>query len=192
MSRRKILAILAIAVAGIGWYLFRPEKLFVNQTVSESFPSASATVAASTTSSTVALYRGHFNGVAHKTNGVATVYKLPDGKRVLRLSGLETSNGPNLKLYLVAAADATDSDTVKRAGFVSLGTLKGNRGDQNYDVPAGIDFNKYRAVTIWCRRFGVNFATAPLQPASTSGDRTQPASTVGVIFATAPLLQRPR
>jgi hypothetical protein len=49
---------------------------------------------------------------------------------------------------------------------VELGALKGNQGDQNYDVPESVDLGKYRAVTIWCRRFSVNFATAPLAPAS--------------------------
>ena len=53
-----------------------------------------------------------------------------------------------------------------RAGFVELGKLKGTDGDQNYEVPADLDLGKYRAVTIWCRRFGVNFGTAPLTPAS--------------------------
>jgi hypothetical protein len=51
---------------------------------------------------------------------------------------------------------------VKNAGYVEVGKLKGNVGDQNYDLPAGVDLNKYKAVTIWCNRFSVNFATAPL------------------------------
>jgi hypothetical protein len=66
----------------------------------------------------------------------------------------------------VAAADASDDETVTKAGFVELGKLKGTEGDQNYDIPAGLDLEKYRAATIWCRRFSVNFATAPLTPAS--------------------------
>jgi len=40
--------------------------------------------------------------------------------------------------------------------------MKGNTGDQNYDVPVSVDFAKYQAVTIWCARFNVNFGTAPL------------------------------
>jgi hypothetical protein len=71
-----------------------------------------------------------------------------------------------VRVYLVAANDATDDETVTKAGFVELGKLKGTMGDQNYDVPAGLDLAKYRAVTIWCRRFSVNFGTAPLTPAS--------------------------
>jgi len=65
-------------------------------------------------------------------------------------------------VYLVAAEDARDGDAVTRSGFIELGSLKGNIGDQNYDLPSGVDLTKYRAVTIWCRRFAVNFATAPL------------------------------
>jgi len=62
----------------------------------------------------------------------------------------------------VAAADAKDNATVKQAGFIDLGGLKGNKGDQNFQLPANTDLRKYRAVTIWCARFGVNFGTAPL------------------------------
>jgi hypothetical protein len=65
-------------------------------------------------------------------------------------------------VYLVASDDAKDSDTVKQAGFIDLGSIKGNIGDQNYTLPANVDLAKYRAATVWCKRFGVNFGTAPL------------------------------
>ena len=160
MSRKLIVIVIALVVAGGAWYAFRPERLFVNQTVSEQFPVASAA-----TAKTVTLASGNFHTVAHDTRGTATIYELPTGQRTLRLTNFETSNGPDVRVYLVAAADATDSDTVKQAGFVEVAALKGNVGDQNYDLPAGVDLDKYRAVTIWCRRFGVNFATAPLRKA---------------------------
>ncbi len=67
-----------------------------------------------------------------------------------------------MRVYLVAAADADDNESVTKAGFVELGKLKGTDGDQNYDVPAGLDLSRYRAVSIWCRRFSVNFGAAPL------------------------------
>ncbi len=108
------------------------------------------------------LEQGQFHSVAHDTTGSATIYQLPDGKRVLRFAQFETSNGPAVQVYLVAANDATDSDTVKKAGFLSLGPIKGSKGDQNYELPAGVDLTKYKAVTVWCERFGVNFGTAPL------------------------------
>ena len=70
-----------------------------------------------------------------------------------------------MRVYLVAANDASDSKAVKKAGFVEVGALKGNIGDQNYEVSSDLDLSKYRAVTIWCKRFSVNFATAPLRAA---------------------------
>ena len=160
MNKKVILIILGVAAAGVAWYAFRPERLVVNQTVNESFPAAAAS--ANRPSSQVTLATGQFHGVAHDGKGFATIYQTPDGKRVLRLSEFETSNGPDLQLYLVAADDASDSEMVKKAGFITLGALKGNKGDQNYELANDLDLSKYRAVTVWCRRFGVNFATAPL------------------------------
>jgi hypothetical protein len=110
----------------------------------------------------VKVAEGSFRGIAHETKGTASIYRLPEGKQVLRFSGFQTSNGPDVHVYLVAAADAKDDATVKSAGFIDLGSIKGNIGDQNYDLPAGVALAKYRAVTVWCKRFGVNFATAPL------------------------------
>lgn len=161
MQKKSILIVVALVVLGGLWYAFRPERLFVNQSVNESFPVAS-TNSPATASQPVVLATGNFHGVAHESKGIATVFQLPDGKRTLRLTEFSTSNGPELQLYLVASSDASDSDTVKKAGFVTLGALKGNIGDQNYELPAEIDLAKYRAATVWCRRFGVNFATAPL------------------------------
>lgn len=151
----RILVLLAVAICGIvAWYAFRPERLFVNQTVNEQFPTASA--------ANNKLASGQFHNGAHETKGTAAVFQLADGKKTLRLTDFATSNGPDVHVYLVAANDAKDNDAVTSAGFIDLGSLKGNIGDQNYDLPANIDLAKYRAVTIWCKRFSVNFGTAPL------------------------------
>jgi hypothetical protein len=87
---------------------------------------------------------------------------------VLRFTHFETSNGPDVRVYLLASKDASDSETVKQAGFVEVGALKGNIGDQNYELSSEADLNKYRAVTMWRKRFGVDFATAPLAAAGTA------------------------
>lgn len=163
MSRRVVVAALAV-LGGVGWYLFRPELLFVNTHVNEELTSTAAAQTGAA-AGPVAVAAGSFHSVAHETRGTATVLEV-DGKRVLRLTDFATSNGPDVRVYLIAAGDASDNETVTTAGFVELGKLKGNQGDQNYDVPAGLDLKQYRAVTIWCARFGVNFATAPLTPAS--------------------------
>jgi hypothetical protein len=170
MKRRIVIALsLALVGAGaVGWYVFRPELLFLDDRVDEAFPVA-ATMEASAGPTAMApagptvLARGDFHSNAHDTAGSATIYQLEDGQRVLRLADFETSNGPDVRVYLVAAADVTDDATVKRAGFVELGKLKGNVGAQNYVVPAEVDLAKYRSVTIWCQRFSVNFGTAPLE-----------------------------
>jgi hypothetical protein len=111
---------------------------------------------------------GEFHNGAHETKGTAAVFQLADGKKTLRLTNFATSNGPDVHVYLVALNDAKDNDAVTKAGFVDLGSLKGNIGDQNYELPANADLAKYRAVTIWCKRFSVNFGTAPLNSAMQS------------------------
>ena len=152
---RKISVVSAVAIiALVAWYAFRSERLFINQTVNEQFPTASA--------ASDKLASGQFHSAAHETKGTATVFQLADGTKTLRLTDFATSNGPDVHVYLVASGDAKDNDTVTKAGFIDVGTLKGNIGDQNYDLPANTDLAKYRAVTIWCKRFGVNFGTAPL------------------------------
>ena len=156
MLKKLALVLVVLVVVGVAgaWYAFRPERLFINQRVNEQFPTASA--------ASNKLATGQFHSGAHETKGTATLFQLADGKRMLRLTDFATSNGPDVHVYLVAADDAKDNDTVTKAGFVDIGSLKGNIGDQNYDLPANADLAKYRAVTIWCKRFSVNFGTAPL------------------------------
>lgn len=153
---KKLVIILAAAIlGGAVWYAFRPERLFINRKVNEQFPTASA-------ATVTTLAKGQFHSGAHETKGTATILQVGGGKRTLRLTDFETSNGPDVHVYLVAAPDAKDADTVKKAGYVDLGSIKGNIGDQNYEIPANLDLEKYRAATIWCARFSVNFGTAPL------------------------------
>lgn len=159
---RKVIIALGIVVIVIAWYLFRPEKLFINQSVNEGLESTTTSGADSPS----LLTEGSFHGVAHDTKGTAAIYSLPDGKRVLRFTNFETSNGPDVRVFLGAATDANDSETVTNAGYVELGSLKGNVGDQNYEIPADINIADYHSVTIWCKRFGVNFGTAPLAAAN--------------------------
>jgi hypothetical protein len=111
------------------------------------------------------LTAGNFHSVVHPGSGQATVYRQPDGSYLLRLTTLDIFNGPDLYVYAVAAADATDGNTVLKAGFLEVAKLKANQGNQNYVLPAGFDPARYRSISIWCKRFSVNFATAPLMPA---------------------------
>ncbi len=93
----------------------------------------------------------------HRGSGKATVYILPDGKRVLRFEDFTVTNGPALSVYLVRSADGNVD-----SGYLDLGKLKGNKGNQNYEIPADADLGSYRSVIIWCVPFRVTFATAML------------------------------
>jgi hypothetical protein len=94
----------------------------------------------------------------HRGSGSATIYALPDGKRVLRFENFAVTNGPALSVYLVRDANA-DVDS----GYLDLGKLKGNKGNQNYEIPADADLSAYQSIVIWCVPFRVTFATATLQ-----------------------------
>jgi hypothetical protein len=167
MRNRNALIGLAIVVVVGGWYAFRPERLFVNKTVNESLDTTTSAMSGGMTTPAAAaapmtLATGSFHSNAHDTRGMASVIDLGGGHRVLRLTNFATSNGPDVRVYLVAAPDVQDNATVKTAGFVELGAMKGNIGDQNYEIPASVDLASYRTVTIWCKRFSVNFGSAPL------------------------------
>jgi hypothetical protein len=158
MKKWKIaIPVLAIALF-ITWYAFRPERLAVNVRVNEGFPSIHGV------SSAEIMESGTFYGVMHPATGTATIYRLADGDRILRFTNFRTSNGPDVHVYLVAADDARDNASVLHAGFIDLGTIKGNIGDQNYALGADVDLSKYRAVSVWCKRFNINFGVAPLRP----------------------------
>ena len=164
MKRWKKLAIpIVVVTAFVAWYAFRPERLVVNRRVNEAMP------AAQSTSLPRPLVSGQFYSILHPTAGTATIYRMGDGTRVLRLTDFSTSNGPDVHVYMVASDDAKDAATVRQAGFIDLGVLKGNVGDQNYPLGGDLDLAKYRAVSIWCKRFSVNFGAAALKPAQVRG-----------------------
>jgi pentapeptide MXKDX repeat protein len=111
------------------------------------------------------LETGKFHGKVHATSGRATVYQEADGKLVLRLTNFKTSNGPDVHVILVATKDADDDANFLKSSAekIELGKLKGNEGDQNYEIPAGTDLTKFRTVSIYCERFNANFGAAPLE-----------------------------
>jgi hypothetical protein len=96
----------------------------------------------------------------HRGSGTATIYELEDGSRVLRFEEFEVTNGPDLHVYLVPAENTGDEVSVD--GYVDLGELKGNIGDQNYEIPAEADVSEFQSVVIWCEPFAVVFSVASL------------------------------
>jgi hypothetical protein len=159
---RKLVAGLAIvALAALVFVLayFQPQKLFINKTVNEAAPSAPAPAASG--ASTPTTLGGSFRSFEHPTNGRAVVLD-SGGRQVLRFENFRTSNGPDVVVYLSAAAPRSVGDAAVVRDFVDLGSLKGNIGDQNYTIPSGTDLARYSNVVVWCRRFKVAFGAAKL------------------------------
>ena len=111
------------------------------------------------------LETGSFHGKVHSTSGRATIYQEADGKLVLRLTNFKTSNGPDVHVILIAAKDADDNANFLKSSTerVELGRLKGNEGDQNYEIPSDTDLSTFQTVSIYCERFDANFGAAPLE-----------------------------
>ncbi|WP_051804933.1 DM13 domain-containing protein [Streptomyces sp. NRRL F-2747] len=176
--RRRVLggALTAAAlVLGAGLYWAQPWKLWQNSTVNEALPTAAATPAPGASRPGAApapaprtVSQGSLISHEHRTTGTVKLIELPDGSRTLRLENLDTSSGPDLRVWLTDAPVKEGADgwfVFDDGKYVSLGKLKGNKGDQNYEIPAGVNLADYSSVTIWCDRFDVSFGAAALQAA---------------------------
>ncbi len=139
------------------WYLVSP--LWIDRVVSESLPEElNVTV----------IKQGTFRDAdtTHRGKGRAEILKTSGGSHLLRFTEFEVTNGPDLKVWLIKADDPKSSDDVKSSEWLSLGPLKGNKGDQNYTIPKDANIDDYRSVVIWCKQFGVLFSPAPLTNSS--------------------------
>jgi hypothetical protein len=154
-------ASVAVAVAVFVLVWFQPQKLWIDDEVDDALPvpaeSAGRTADAA---SPVDVRRGSFISRDHGTAGRARVIDVGD-ERVLRLEGLDTDNGPDLYVYLTTTS-ASGAEQSFDDDVVNLGRLKGNRGDQNYELPPGVDLDRYATVVIWCDRFNSAFGAADL------------------------------
>ena len=159
LRRRWIWIAIGLPILIAAWWAFRPEKLWINQKVDEPAPFASRSEAQPVDT-------GVFKSVAHPTSGRATIYEMTGGTRYVRLSDFSTSNGPDVHVVLTRAGDPNLDQNVLKADLdhVELGRLKGNQGDQNYDIPASVDVQKYNAVVIYCERFHAVFGVARQEP----------------------------
>ena len=187
---KKIIAISGILIfVAIAWFLASP--LFINETVDEALPSKETLMAmtdlehqqtiqlitkkmASMPDKTMQedmvmqspelIKQGAFQDAdaIHQGSGKALLYKLDDGSYLLRLQDFKVTNGPDLMVYLVKNSNVSKASDVTD-GYISLGDLKGNIGNQNYIIPAGTDISIYNSAVIWCELFGVLFSPATLQ-----------------------------
>lgn len=163
--KKTIVIAIVVAAIGVPAAIYAAGPLFVNTTINEAAPLAPvATVSTSPEDNMTGKpdmmelgIAGTFVGVGdgiHDAEGAARVIPIASGN-VLRLEGFKSTNGPDLYVYLSTGNDALD--------FVSLGRLKANIGNQNYDIPEGTDLSKYDTVLIWCQQFSVLFGSAKLQ-----------------------------
>jgi hypothetical protein len=148
---------LAIVLLVGGWSAY---TTFTDKTVNEQIVTGVAASQAASPSGNVERASGTFEGLAHGASGRAAIVELPGGARTLTFANLDTDNGPDLKVYLVAGTVTGDGDV---DDFVDLGRLKGNKGNQQYAIPAATDIDRYATVVIWCRAFSVSFAKAELR-----------------------------
>jgi hypothetical protein len=187
MNNRRQLIQVGIALAvliglPIAYYLLSP--LWINVRVDEAFPSALPTdmIAQATQAMSTAmaepdtmmedgmpeeeemtlLAQGSFYNLFHLGSGQVLVYQIADGSRILRLQNFEVDNGPELHVYLFPNDPVSTSIGVEIPGSYDLGHLKGNIGDQNYEIPADLDLSQFKSVVIWCQPFKVTFIAAPL------------------------------
>ncbi|CAN5115272.1 DM13 domain-containing protein [soil metagenome] len=166
----------AAAALVVGLVVFQPWLLFTDVRVDEevptvqSSPSADAPDQGLPATSTpepapIALASGTFVSQEHTTVGTATIIENPDGTRVLAIENLDTTNGPDVHVWL-SAADAVEGFEgwflAGDAAYVDLGPIKGNQGNQVYDIPAEVDLSAYRSVSLWCVQFSVGFGAAQL------------------------------
>lgn len=116
-----------------------------------------------TSSEPISLSTGAFGEYdpVHRGSGSATIFELPDGSRILRFENFEVTNGPDLHVIL-SANEPSNIRTRPDEGYLDLGELKGNVGNQNYEIPADIDLSNFNYVVIYCEPFHVNFSFAEL------------------------------
>jgi hypothetical protein len=188
MSRRArwlwgIGAALVVSAAVVGALVFQPWLLFIDVRVDDDIPDAvvatspaPAPTVHSADASTPApeppppagpvdILAGTFVSHEHPTTGTARVIEHPDGSRQLAIESLETTNGPDVHVWLSAGPVLEGFDGWFTAGgyeYVDLGPIKGNLGDQLYDIPPDVDLAGYPTVDLWCVQFAVSFGAAAL------------------------------
>ncbi|MFI1358074.1 DM13 domain-containing protein [Streptomyces sp. NPDC020898] len=178
LSRPLVIAVLVVAVGGVGFglYWFQPWKLWQDETVQEALPEVVATSAPpaavpsdepsappSPATGPQTLASGELISHEHATSGTVKLVRLADGSHILRLENLDTSNGPDLRVWLTDAPVKEGQagwHVFDDGKYVSLGKLKGNKGSQNYALPRDVDPSGYSSVSIWCDRFDVSFGAA--------------------------------
>ena len=100
-------------------------------------------------------YSGDFiSGPYGTVTGSAKVY-LKQGSYTVALENFNSSNGPDLKVYI--------SREEMPVNFIRLDALRSVNGNQLYAVPGNPDFTVYKYVLIHCEQYNHLFGSALLQ-----------------------------
>lgn len=168
-SAAAAIAVVALVLFGLGIYWFGPQRLVLDREVAEALPTPTGATDPATgeepleePSGVEELGSGEFRSLEHGTTGLARIVELQDGTRFVRLEDLDTSDGPDLRIYLTDQPVSEDWGIWDDGVYLDLGALKGNVGDSNYRLPENVDLSRFRTVVIWCRRFTVGFGVAPI------------------------------
>jgi hypothetical protein len=182
LTRRRVAGVLVTGLVAVaaGLYWFQPWRLWVDETVEESLPlaapvsqaaesppavSQSAVSSSSSPAAPAEVATGTLISHEHRTAGTVRILRAADGSLVLRLENLVTSSGPDVHVWLSDAPVKPGKDgwaLFDDGRYLDAGKLKGNKGNQNYPLPAGTDLAGYTSVSIWCDRFDVSFGAAAL------------------------------
>ena len=123
---------------------------------------ASTTAVVSPTTVVPSPLGGEFIGIDHGTTGTVVLLEDSAGSQFVRLQDLDTSNGPDLFVYLSTnPPDGPEGEFDD--DYVNLGRLEGNVGSSNYAIPVGTDLSRFASVVIWCDRFNSAFGAAALR-----------------------------
>ncbi len=149
----------AVATILLGLPMFVDDVVDERVVTAAPQPAASAPASRAAPARNIQVASGTFRPVAHPATGTASVIKLATAKRALTLTDFETDNGPDLRVYLSTGDPARGG---KLGDYEDLGALKGNKGSQQYDIPANVNLERFSTVVIWCRAFSVAFTSAAL------------------------------
>lgn len=170
-----------VALLVVGWWLLKP--LFIDKEINEALPMASQVEQViektadkgkeasemenktpampvadkETAKQTTARFEGAFvdGEPGHHAKGKAVTLVNGD-TTILRLEDLDATNGPDLHLFLAKPGSKTGDG-------INLGKLKGNIGNQNYELPQNTDLSVYSKVVIYCKQFSVDFGYSELK-----------------------------
>jgi electron transfer DM13 len=187
LTRQWVLSVLVAGLVAVaaGLYWFQPWQLWVDETVQEGLPPVAAAPTSQTQSQSQSqpppqspspspppvardVATGKLISHEHETSGTVRIVRAADGSLVLRVENLATSSGPDVHVWLSDAPVKSGKDgwdVFDDGKYLDAGKLKGNKGNQNYALPADVDLAAYRSVSIWCDRFNVSFGAAELTAA---------------------------